>query len=201
MLKRILLAVAFIGLIGWAIYDFVIDKEPEQKEASDGATIYAEPESGASNTPEVNKDGGEDEVGVRVGNIAPDFTLETLAGDVVTLSDYRGERVILNFWATWCPPCRAEMPDMQQFYETEDVVILGVNLTGTQNEAKDVPGFIDEFGITFPVLLDDELDVSMLYQIQPIPTTYMINETGHIQDKILGPMTYEMMEQKITAME
>ncbi|GAB3047134.1 hypothetical protein GCM10027286_07230 [Virgibacillus ainsalahensis] len=75
---------------------------------------------------------GMDEVGISVGQIAPDFNLKTLEGKTVRLSDYRGERVIVNFWVTWCPPCRAEIPDFQKLYKNKDVEILAVNLTSTE---------------------------------------------------------------------
>ncbi|MDS8877070.1 TlpA disulfide reductase family protein, partial [Streptococcus pneumoniae] len=96
--------------------------------------------------------------GLSQGQTAPDFTLTDQNGDTVKLSDYRGKKVILNFWATWCPPCRAEMPHMQEFHENNtdgDVVILAVNLTAQDNGEEAIRSFIDEFGLTFSIPMDE----------------------------------------------
>src|SRR5699024_11976097 len=82
--------------------------------------------------------------GLKKGDIAPDFELETLSGETVTLADYRGQKVMLNFWATWCPPCRAEMPDMQKVQdERDDVVILAVNQVQTESNPDNIAPFLD----------------------------------------------------------
>ena len=195
-MKRIILLVVFVGIFSWALYDFLADKNAGSAGEDGGVMIKAEANPDAETVT-----GDSNEVGLEVGNLAPDFVLNTFDGGQAKLSDYRGEKVMLNFWATWCPPCRAEMPDMQKFYEDEDVVILAVNLTQTKNEMANIPDFIDEFGLTFPILLDESLDVATAYKIQPIPTTYMIDSTGQISDKSFGPMTYEIMIDKLEAMK
>src|SRR5699024_12283205 len=102
-MKKLFIVVVIVGLFGWVIYEFIDSKEDTAGE-------------------EVEQDS---EVGIEKGDLAPDFELETLDGETVKLSDFRGQKVLLNFWATWCPPCRAEMPDMQKFHEeNEDAVIL-----------------------------------------------------------------------------
>ena len=95
-----------------------------------------------------------------IGVKAPDFELETLDGEKVKLSDYQGKKVILNFWATWCPPCKDEMPAMEKFHKKagDDVVILAVNI----DPHYDVKGYLDEMGITFPVLLDQNDKVNTI---------------------------------------
>lgn len=130
--------------------------------------------------------------GIEVGNKAPDFELKTLTGDTVKLSDYKGKKVMLNFWATWCPPCKAEMPEMQKYYESnkEKVEILAVNMD-TNN---DVAGFVKNGGYTFPILLDEKNDVNKDYGIVSIPTTFFIDEQGVITHKINGQMKLEDME-------
>lgn len=130
--------------------------------------------------------------GIEVGNKAPDFELKTLTGDTVKLSDYKGKKVMLNFWATWCPPCKAEMPEMQKYYESnkENVEILAVNMD-TNN---DVAGFVKNGGYTFPILLDEKNDVNKDYGIVSIPTTFFIDEQGVITHKINGQMKLEDME-------
>ncbi|WP_227995007.1 redoxin domain-containing protein [Oceanobacillus sp. CFH 90083] len=139
--------------------------------------------------------------GLEIGDRAPDFMLETLDGNAVQLSDFQGERVMINFWATWCPPCRQEMPDMERFYQEHDPVILSVNLTDGELNIKQVERFIQELELTFPVLLDKEGEVSNLYRIQPIPMTYMVDADGIIQFKSFGALSYEQMVKQFEQME
>ncbi len=137
-----------------------------------------------------------DATGIAVGDKAPDFTLQTVSGEKVKLSDYKGKKVFLNFWATWCPPCKEEMPHMQSFYEEkpEHVEILAVNFEESQQRITD---FTDQYGLTFPVLMDKEGKVSEAYEIYTIPTTYVLNEDGTVSQKIIGPMDRPMMEKII----
>jgi len=117
---------------------------------------------------------------------AKDFTLEDLKGSAVSLRDFEGKVIFLNFWATWCPPCRIEMPDMEklwQKFKDEDFVILAVDL----RERKDkVSSFVKENGYTFPVLLDSGGEVANTYGITAIPTTYLLDPRGRIVGKALG---------------
>ena len=139
----------------------------------------------------------------REGFLAPDFTLDTLQGEKVTLSDLRGKIVLINLWATWCPPCRAEMPALEKSYELykdSGVVILGVNLTNQDSE-KDVSRFVEEFGLTFPILLDRDGNVSALYQLMGLPTTYFVNREGIIRTVVVGgPMSETFIRSKIEAL-
>ena len=109
---------------------------------------------------------------------APDFETMDLEGNTHRLSDYRGQVVIVNFWATWCPPCRAEMPSMQRAWEElrpEGVVLLAVNM-GEQREA--VAEFLENNLIDFPLLLDGEMVVSSGWPVQGLPTTYVVDPQG-----------------------
>lgn len=121
-----------------------------------------------------------------------DFTLKDFDGNEVSLSDYRGKMVILNFWASWCPPCKTEMPDFdsvnRELTEDDDVVILTVNLTnGYRGETEKVAKeFINKNGYTFPVLLDTEGIAAQIYGISSIPTTYFIDKEGYVVDGISG---------------
>src|SRR5699024_3157736 len=122
-------------------------------------------------------------------------------GEQVALSDYRGQRVMVNFWATWCPPCRAEMPDMQKFYENKDVAILAINLTETESSRDAVTEFVESYELTFPILMDTNVEVANTYQIQPIPSSFMIDSNGSIQFKAFGAMNYELMVQEFEKMQ
>jgi len=183
-MKRIILISGIILLFGWAMYDF-ISSQMDTK----------------SDLPQDDEGVHSDEVGLDVGNFPPEFELETLSGEPVRLSDYRGKRVIVNFWATWCPPCRAEIPDFQKLYNNHDVVILAVNLTQSEKSEDHVTEFVNDFEMTFPVLMDDQADVSTTYQVQAYPTSYMIDSSGRIQYFALGPMNYDLMVQQLERME
>lgn len=138
-----------------------------------------------------------DSSGVEIGKIAPDFELVTLKGESVKLSDYKGKKVILNFWATWCPPCKAEMPHMQKFYEEnkeDGIDILAVNLTDMDNGKKSIESFVKDYELTFEIPLDQKGVIGRQYQAFTIPTSYMIDTKGVISNKIVGPMDEEMMK-------
>jgi thiol-disulfide isomerase/thioredoxin len=139
----------------------------------------------------------------REGFLAPDFTLDTLDGKKVTLSELRGKIVIINLWATWCPPCRAEMPALENAYKQykeSEVIILGLNVTNQDSE-KDIPSFVKEFGLTFPILLDRDGSVSALYQLRGLPTTYFVNRKGIIRTVVVGgPMNETFIRSKIEAL-
>ena len=136
--------------------------------------------------------------GIQIGMKAPDFSLETIDGKTVQLSQFNGKVVIVNFWATWCPPCRAEMPDMQTFYEKyhNQVEIVAVNVMVRDSREK-VSQFIKDYRLTFPVVLDMDGHVMKQYDIQPIPTSFIIDRQGVIREKHIGPMSYEQMVQYV----
>ena len=139
----------------------------------------------------------------REGFFAPDFTLDTLQGEQVKLSDLRGKIVVINFWATWCLPCRKETPALEKVYEQyqdSNVVILGVNLTD-QDSLNDVTAFVQEFGLTYPILLDRNGRISLLYQIEGLPTTFFVNREGIIRTAVVGgPMSETFIRSKIEAL-
>ena len=137
---------------------------------------------------------------------APDFTLVDQNGETHKLSDYKGKTVFLNFWATWCPPCRQEMPDIQALYETygenkEDLIVLGVANPKTddhpnnQDETQEkVAGFLSENGYTYPVAMDTTGDVFSAYGISSFPTTFMIDKEGNVYGYVSGAITADIME-------
>ncbi|WLR48051.1 redoxin domain-containing protein [Halobacillus litoralis] len=187
-MKKWGLIVIVTALFVWAVYDFVYEGET-QDPVAEGEKMIAE---GAA-TEEVD-------IGLEKGQQAPDFTLKTLSGEEVSLSDYRGEKVMINFWATWCPPCRAEMPDMQEFSQNEDIQVLAVNLTETEASVQGVRDFVDEFGLTFPILLDKDVSVANQYEVNPVPTSVFVDEEGKISSVMLGAMNYDMMVQRMAEM-
>ncbi|MFJ7889375.1 redoxin domain-containing protein [Lysinibacillus xylanilyticus] len=162
-------------------------------------------------TTSLGKEMDERKIGLKNGDTPPDFTLTSLDGKDVTLSELRGKKVVLNFWATWCPPCKAEMPHMQNYYEQyakkDNVEIIAVNLTHAERDVTDdakvdsVMTFRDSYNLTFPILLDPKNSVGEDYQILTIPTTYFIDSNGYIQRAIKGPMNVEMLKQYVEALD
>ena len=137
----------------------------------------------------------------REGFPAPDFTLDTLEGSQMTLSDLRGKVVIVNLWASWCPPCRAEMPAIEQIYQensAQGLEVLAINTTYQDSEST-AADFAQEFGLTFPILLDRDGSVSKRYQLLALPTTYFIDRRGIIRAVVPGgPMSETLIESKIS---
>ena len=134
-----------------------------------------------------------------MGHPAPEFTLSTPEGETVTLSDLRGRPVVLNFWATWCGPCRAEMPELQRLHENLEpagVVVLGVNQNETETA---IASFRQELGVDFPTVIDRRMGVSREYAVNSIPTTFFIDRDGTVRDIFTGPMTDAVLADKLKA--
>jgi peroxiredoxin len=124
-----------------------------------------------------------------VGALAPDFTLVNLEGENVSLSDFHGQPVLINLWATWCGPCRIEMPTIQSRFEKfldEGFIVLAVNFDEPRG---DVQAFRDEFGLTFQILLDPGANVQKLYRTRSYPTSFFVDRKGVIQAQHIGVMT------------
>jgi cytochrome c biogenesis protein CcmG, thiol:disulfide interchange protein DsbE len=136
------------------------------------------------------------------GTEAPNFTVSTLDGGQVSLSDYRDKVVLVNIWATWCPPCRQEMPSMERLYKAlrgEDFEILAVSVDAplgetdaSGNRGGDLRAFAKEFGLTFPILHDPSGDIQDLYQTTGVPESFVIGKDGMIYKKVAGPSEWDM---------
>jgi peroxiredoxin len=205
MVRNIAAIVVLLVLIGGIVYGALGGKQPEQMS---GPSPTAKPAASTAQVADKSKGAQEAsasdaktdtpgiKVGIREGNQAPDFTLETLNGKPLRLSDMRGKTVIMNVWATWCPPCRAEIPDMVAFYkevQKKNAVILGVNLTETESSVLNVKRFVQGMGMQFPILLDKKSKVANMYQVTIIPTSFIIDGNGIIRKVVTGPMTKEQM--------
>lgn len=200
-MRKWIIAIVLLALVGYATFEFISSNKEEQAVKEEMETSTKTEMETANEEPDLNEtesnnqtDG--DEVGIEAGQIAPDFELETLDGETVNLSDYRGKKVLLNFWATWCPPCRSEMPDMQQVHEEfsdEDVEILAVNLTGTESSMSVITDFLDELDITFTILKDEDTTIANIYQANALPTSYLLNTDGSIYNVAIGPLNYDLM--------
>lgn len=143
-------------------------------------------------TLQTNNAGGSDDPGdlqvaPEKGAIAPDFSLESVSGETVYLSDFQGKVVLVNFWAVWCPPCRQEMPAIQNVHEEygDQIVVLGVNAGDTREDAI---AFIEELGLTFDVVLDSTYEVEDRYRVRGLPSTFFIDQNGVIQIQHIGFM-------------
>lgn len=126
-----------------------------------------------------------------IGALAPDFLLESLGGGELRLTDFRGRPVVLNFWATWCQPCRKEMPQFVRAYDEfgdQGLVVLAVNL---QEGKSIVRPFADDFGMTFPIAIDRDGEVGDRYRLLGLPTTFFIDRDGVIRTAFTGPFVEE----------
>ncbi|KZL92901.1 TlpA family protein disulfide reductase [Clostridium magnum] len=191
-MKKVILALVLIVVLAGAFYEVKHfntstsnNQNVSQQRTSTSNSSISSTNSNTS-SPQINSNA--------FNSKAIDFKLKDLNGKDVSLSDLKGKRVFLNFWASWCPPCKAEMPDIERLYEEtkdSDLVILAVNL----GEDKDtVKSFIDKNNYKFRILLDSDQTVAEQYSITSIPTSFFIDKNGTIVAKKIGAMTYEEMK-------
>jgi cytochrome c biogenesis protein CcmG/thiol:disulfide interchange protein DsbE len=135
----------------------------------------------------------------RVGEEAPDFRVQSPDGESLRLSDFRGSAVWINFWASWCPPCRAESPDIEAVYQEkqdEGLVVLALSIGEGASTVRD---YVERTGTTFTVGLDRGTDIAATYRIVGIPTHYFVDSDGILRDWRIGSMSKKTMEKKVDA--
>ncbi len=134
------------------------------------------------------------------GFLAPDFELQTTTGKTVKLSNLRGQAVLVNLWATWCPPCRAEMQSIDKVYneyKEQGLVVLAVNMTYQDTES-DIEPFVKEQALTFPILLDKTGEMANAYQLHSLPSSYFIGRDGIIHEVVIGgPMAEALLRTRV----
>ena len=139
----------------------------------------------------------------QAGFLAPDFSLPTLDGDEITLSELQGQAVLVNIWASWCSPCRQEMPAMERiFLEFQDkgFTILAVN-AANQDSRDEAVAFVEEFGFSFPILFDVDGFVSEQYQVRALPSSFFILPDGSIQEVVIGgPMAEALLQTRVESL-
>ncbi|GGA62211.1 TlpA family protein disulfide reductase [Ornithinibacillus halotolerans] len=143
------------------------------------------------------------DIGIKEGDQAPEFELPLINGETVKLSDLKGKKVLINFWASWCGPCKKEMPEIEQLYKEhgDEIAILAINATDSERNEEVVLDYIQENNYTFPVALDRDMSVTdEMYKVISIPTSYFIDTEGKINTRFIGPMTYDFMMDTINAM-
>lgn len=192
-----LILVVFLSL---ALFSACSNEDNEKSNAVDQENIEKDLETEENNEGE-EVEPKEVKEGIFVGDKAYDFMLLDKEGNEISLSSLKGKVVFLNFWASWCGPCKAEMPHIQKVYEEykdKDVVILAVNLTPSEEDGiEGVNSFLEKNKYTFPVLYDKDGSVAKKYRVRGIPTTYIINKEGIIVSVATTTMNEEMIRQQI----
>jgi len=181
VLYPVAVIVAIVAVVWWL----------ESRDSGGSSPITGE-EYGVRPLPEALAAATGGKVAAEEGALAPDFLLEAVGGGETRLSDFRGQPVILNFWATWCRPCRKEMPQLVAAYDRyreEGLVVVGLNL---QEGRAVIEPFADEYGIEFPLLIDRDGEVGDEYRLLGLPTTFFIDGEGVIQSIYTGPLEDEV---------
>lgn len=201
MKKIIISSIVLILLFAGAYYvvsnkDFslVSDKSSTNNNSSNK-------ESSKSDTSKNSKNSGNSSKNNANKVLAPDFTLSDLEGNTVTLSELRGKKVFLNFWASWCGPCKAEMPDIEKLYQEtkdSDLVILAVNVSENKSTAE---SYLKNNNLNFTVLMDTKDEASNTYLIRSFPSSFFIDKEGYIVSREVGTLTYAEMKDFIKALD
>jgi thiol-disulfide isomerase/thioredoxin len=178
MKKVIPLLILFVAL-GYSIFQLYEKKEEEKKVSNNNDAYIAS----------IQK------LGVQVGQQAPDIQLMTLDEKKVNLSTFKGKKVILNFWATWCPPCQDEIPALEKFHQKhKDIEMIGVaDYIGEKKDLNFIKNFVNKNSMNYRILIDENGDNFRKYGVLSIPTTYFINPNGEVVFKQIGPLTEKQL--------
>lgn len=176
LITRSVLAVVVIGVLAFIVAGLLRPSAVSPTPSSPGTTI-----------------------GLQIGDVAPNFTLTSLDGKQVSLSQFRGKPVMLNFWYSTCPGCLTEIPGMQRFYSAQraagkDFVILGVNSVDDTQTAQQ---FVQQYGLTYSLALDNNQQVATLYNLTATPTSYFIDRQGIIRSVVVGPVDASTLRQDV----
>ena len=187
--RNIIIVMLAMGLVAGLYYGTMgmqTETSPEKTNNVEEQNVEKTTEEKIEEKPSVQEE-------LAVGKPAPNFTLKDLNGKDVSLSDYKGKIVLINFWATWCRYCDIEMPDLEKLNkENDDIVVLAVNV----RESKDiVEKYIKDGKYTFPVALDESGDVSIKYLVSAFPTTYFVDKEGILLGAVPGMMTSAQMNE------
>ena len=191
----VLLVLAFVIVLAGAylLYNRLGSQYAPDQLAVESTPVPADPAESGAAQPGAQQT-AEDAAPERTA--APDFTAYDADGNAVQLSDYFGKPLVLNFWASWCGPCKSEMPAFQQAYEQEDgVQFLLVNMTGGRETQADAEALLAQEGYTFPVLFDLDLDAATTYGVTALPTTYFLDAEGNLVAWAQGAINEQTLQQ------
>lgn len=189
ILGIVLVVLLMIATVGYRLLSSRYEPEPP--------SIHSAPESGAGSSMESGAGTA------ATAELLPDFTVLNAEGEAVNLHSYFGKPVVINFWATWCGPCKSEMPAFDTAYAVygEDVNFLMVNMTdGVQETMDGVTAFLEETGYAFPVYYDTEYDAAMTYGVYSLPATLFINADGTLQNAHTGAMSEDTLNKYMEAL-
>ncbi|XRG80074.1 TlpA disulfide reductase family protein [Rossellomorea sp. GAMAL-10_SWC] len=178
-MKKVIPLLILLVALGYSIFQLYEKKEEEKKVSNNNDAYIAS----------IQK------LGVQVGQQAPDIQLMTLDEKKVNLSSFKGKKVILNFWATWCPPCQDEIPALEKFHqEHKGIEMIGVaDYIGEKKDLNFIKNFVNKNSMNYRILIDENGDNFRKYGVISIPTTYFINPNGEVVFKQIGPLTEKQL--------